>query len=232
MQIEAIISEATKWYNALLPVDVINRLKTLFFLLILGSFFFGPINISVNNLNANNIIAFGTLAAVLVALFGDWIRSKIFPSRVRIIDKWQNVQGNNQGQTRLLFRNIGIATAYEVEVYVNRIIDDGKQREGFLPVPLIWTHTGDIQTKRDLHPKQFGYYLDICRIDDINNPIIEPKLPLIYGAGVPKFQNIYNGKTTLELVVSQKSGELIKYNVNLEWIRGKDKFVRVTGFKS
>lgn len=207
-----------------------NRFEILFILFVLLYIFIGPFKISYSNLNPNNIIAFGTLAAVVVALFGDWIRSKLFPSKVRLIDKWQNVQ-NNQGHTRLLFRNIGSASAYEVEVYVNKIIDDGRIRQGFLPVPLIWTHTAGTETKRDIHPKQFGYYLDLCRIDDITDPSIEPKLPLIFGAGVKKYQDIYHGKTTLQLVISQKSGELINYDVDLEWIKGKDQFVRVLCFR-
>lgn len=178
---------------------------------------------------AEFLTAIGTMSAVIVALFGDWIRNKLFPSKILLVDFWQNIQGN-QGHTRLLFRNIGRATAYEVEVYVNKIIDNGQLRVGFLPVPLIWTHTAVIETKRDFHPKQFGYYLDLCRIDDINSPNIGPKLPLIFGAGVKNYESIYHGKTTLELVISQKSGDLINYDINLEWIRGKDKFVRVIGF--
>lgn len=169
------------------------------------------------------------MSVVIVALYGDWIKSKLFPSEMHLIDTWQNTQGN-QGHTRLLFRNLGIITAYEVEVYVTKIIDNGRVRLGFLPVPLIWTHTVGVETKRDFHPKQFGYYLDLCRIDDIDNPSIEPKIPLIFGAGVATYQNIYHGKTTLELVVSQKSGNLINYDINLEWLRGQDKFVRVLGF--
>lgn len=176
------------------------------------------------------LTAIGTMFAVIVALFGELIRSKLFPSKIRMLNIWENIQGDSQGHTRLLFRNIGSTTAYEVEVYVNRIIDDGRERQGFLPVPLIWTHTADAITKRDLHPKQFGYYLDLCRIDDVNNPGIEPKLPLIFGAGVKTYQDIYHGRTTLELVVSQKSGDLIFYDVDLEWIKGQDKFVRVLEF--
>lgn len=213
-----------------LPIEVKNRFEILFILSLLLYIFIGPFKASYYNLNANNITVFGTLAAVVVALFGDWIRSKLFPSKVRLIDKWQNIQ-NNQGHTRLLFRNIGSTTAYEVEIYVNKIIDNGQIRQGFLPVPLIWTHTAGTGTKRDIHPKQFGYYLDICRIDDITNPSIEPKLPLIFGAGVARYEDIYHGKTTLGLVISQKSGELINYDVNLEWIRGKDQFVRALDFR-
>ncbi|MEK7533876.1 MAG: hypothetical protein AAB600_00925 [Patescibacteria group bacterium] len=207
-----------------------NRFEVLLILSLLLYLLIGPLNVSYYNLNANNITAFGTLSAVVVALFGDWIRSKLFPSKVRLLEKWQNTQ-NNQGHTRLLFRNIGSTTAYEVEIYVNKIIDNGRMRQGFLPVPLIWTHTVGTETKRDIHPKQFGYYLDICRIDDITNFSIEPKLPLIFGAGVARYENIYHGKTTLKLLVSQKFGELINYDVDLEWIRGKDQFVRVLDFR-
>jgi len=175
------------------------------------------------------LTSIGTLLAVIVALFGDQLRSKILPSDIRIVDKWQNVQ-NNQGQTRLLFRNIGKSSAHEVEIYLNKIVDNNVTRQGFLPVPLIWTHTPGTETKRDLHPKQFGYYLDICRVDNIADTTTNPKIPLIFGAGVEKYEMIHHGQTTLELAVSQKSGELITYDVGLEWIRGEDKFVRVVKF--
>lgn len=188
------------------------------------------ISYSVPTLWPEFLTAIGTLLAIVVALFGDWIRSKLFPSKISLTDKWQNTQ-NNQGQTRLLFRNIGSTTGYEVEVYVNRIVDNGQIRQGFLPVPLIWTHTAGVETKRDIHPKQFGYYIDLCRIDDITIPGIQPKIPLIFGAGVAKYQDIYHGRTTLELVVSQKSGDLIYYEVDLEWLKGKDQFVRVLDFR-
>lgn len=176
------------------------------------------------------LTAIGTLLAVVVALFGDWIRYKLFPSDVHIVDIWQDVQGN-QGQTRLLIRNIGKYTAYEVEVYLNKIVDNGVNRQGFLPVPLIWTHTAGIETKRNLHPNQFGYYLDLCRLEKINDPSIEPKVPLIFGAGVDAYEKIYHGTTILKIVISQKSGEQIKYDVNLEWIRGQDQFVRVLDYR-
>lgn len=209
-----------------------NRIKILSVLLLIYFVFISPGELSkiITNLDSNRLTAFGTLAAVTVALFGNQIRSYFFPSRLKLIDKWQGIQGESQGYTRLLFRNIGRTTAYEVEVYINSIIDDGKMRTGFLPVPLIWTHTAGAETKRDIHPKQFGYHLDLCKVDDINNPSLEPKLCLIFGAGVPAYENIYHGRTTLELVISQKSEELIKHDVTLEWIRGKDQFVRVLSF--
>lgn len=181
-------------------------------------------------MDSNKLIAFGTLAAVIVALFGDQIRGILFPSQIEIVDTWQNVQ-ENQGHTRLLFRNIGRTTAFEVEVYVNRIIDGTQPRQGFLPVPLIWTHTAGTDTKKDFHPKQFGYYLDICRIDDTSSANIEPIVPLIFGAGVHAYQDILNGRTTLELIVSQKLGEIIMYDIELEWLRGQDRFVRVVGIR-
>lgn len=205
-----------------------DRLNILLFLLFLYFVFIDPGLVSkiIISLDSNKLIAFGTLAAVTVALFGNQIRGTLFPSRIEIIDTWQNIQGN-QGHTRLLFRNVGSTTALEVEAYVNRILDDGQPRQGFLPVPLIWTHTAGLETKRDFHPKQFGYFLDICRVENIEDANAEPRIPLIFGAGIPAYQNIFNGRTTLELVVSQKLGEIIMYDIELEWLRGQDRFVRV-----
>lgn len=176
------------------------------------------------------LTAIGTLLAVLVALFGDWIRGKIFPSKVRIVDKWENPQGETQGYTRLLVKNLGWSTAYEVEVHVNKIFDGENERLGYLPVPLIWTHTAGTETKRNLHPKQFGYFLDLCLKENRDNPIVEPKIPLIFGDGIKTYQEIHHGQTTLELVISQRSGNQIIYIIKLEWLQGQDKFVRVLSF--
>lgn len=176
------------------------------------------------------LTAIGTLLAVIVALFGDWIRGKLFPSKVRIVDKWENPQGETQGYTRLLVKNLGWSTAYEVEVHVNKIFDGQNERLGYLPVPLIWTHTAGAETKRSLHPKQFGYFLDLCLKESRDDPTIEPKIPLIFGNGVENYQKIHNGQTTLELVISQRSGNQIVCIIKLEWLRGQDKFVRVLGF--
>ncbi len=168
------------------------------------------------------ITALGTLGAVIVALaiaiFGKSIGEWFYKSDIKVIESLENTQLNRNsqitsGHTRLFVENKGRATAEEVEIYVNNIWHNGHARRGYLPVPLYWTHNG---SKRDFHPKQYGY-LDLCRRDNVNDNNSTPRLVLFAGGGVPAYEDLDRGKTELELVIFQKSGQLKKYKVNLEW---------------
>lgn len=166
------------------------------------------------------VTALATTAAVIVALFGKEIREFIFPSNIKIVSSKENLQIPNpelhapiQGHTRLLMKNFGRTSAYDVEIYVTKLTDPDRVRDDFLPVPLCWTHNG---LKRSFHPNQFGY-LDLCRID---NQCVNPKLALIPGAGVFNYETILEGTTILELTSFETSGKAKKYNVALNWKPG------------
>ena len=126
-----------------------DRLRLLLFLLLVLAFFLRPLVISIDSLTANNITAFGTLAAVIVALaiavWGERLKKwGGYKPEIVILRSLENIQedrsGTRQGQTRLIFENHGEATAEDVEVYVNMIYDNGIQRQNFIGVPLSWTH--------------------------------------------------------------------------------------------
>ena len=168
------------------------------------------------------ITALATTAAVFIALFGKEMREFIFPSNIKIVSPKENLQipnpelhASTQGHTRLLVKNFGKTSAYDVEVYVTKLTDPDCIREDFLPVPLCWTHNG---LKRSFHPNQFGY-LDLCRIDKRGD---YPKLALIPGAGVFNYETILEGTTILELTTFEASGKVKIYNVTLNWKPGME----------
>lgn len=171
------------------------------------------------------LTAIGTLLAVFsalgIAIYGRSLGEWRYKSDLRIVKPLENIQpesNHTTGQTRLLIKNEGNAISEDVEVYVNKLLDNGHERRNFLPVPLYWTHWGS--SKRNFHPNQFGY-LDLCRRAEINDPNEIPKLVLQAGAGVSTYENIRSGKTELELIFFQKSGEIRKYKILLEWRRGQ-----------
>lgn len=154
------------------------------------------------------------LAALTIAIWGKSLKNIFYKPNLELLGAIENIQ-NNQGHTRLIFKNQGNATAEEVEAYVNNVTDNGVLRAGFLPVPLSWTHNG-WPPSRSFHPNQVGY-LDLCRRDDINDLNSKPILVLAAGAGVPLYQDIYSGETKIKLVVYQKSGQVIFYELILKW---------------
>lgn len=181
------------------------------------------------------ITALGTLMAVVVSLLiaigGNKLRHLVEKPDIQLKNSLKNIQpdkakGIEQGHTRLLFFNEGNATAKGVEIYVTSIKPNGKKREHFLPVPLSWTHDG--KSRRDFHPNQFGY-LDLCRIENINDTSSNPKLVLAAGGGVSTYEQIDHGENELELVIFQESGENKYYHLRLAWKRG-DKNVEVVDF--
>lgn len=197
-----------------------REFEALLYLLLVYAFLFGPIKIYFNRFNSADLTAIGTIGAVFVALaiaiFGKTLSELFYKSDLRIIEPFENEQIEGHivtGQTRLLIRNDGNSTSRDVEVYVNRLYYNGHARRNYLPVPLYWTHNGP---KRNFHPKQFGY-LDLCRRNDINNPNVIPKLVLAAGANVPTYEDIYPGKTELELIFFQESGQVKKYKIYVEW---------------
>lgn len=187
------------------------------------------LNLSVTAPWFEILTAIGTMLATIAAVFfGLGGKEYVFKPNMKLIESYDNEQSNGsvvQGQTRLMFINRGKSTARKVNVYVEEINDNGILRGNFLPVPLIWTHDGN--WFRDFPPKE-TWFLDLCRKDDIENHQF-PKLVLGPGAGVENYQNLYEGKTTLRLRVSDESGKTRRYKLKMQWQIG-DPCVKVTSF--
>ena len=167
------------------------------------------------------LTAIGTiLAAVIalsVALWGETLKKLFYMSNMKLIDYHENLQTSRddvtQGHTRLKFLNDGGSVAENVIVYVNEIIEQGSPRPEFLPVPLSWTHDG--RYMRNFAPHEI-WYLDLCRknnIEDNNKPV----LVLAAGQQVPTYEDINEGKTILKIRLSQKSGQIRDYQIDLFW---------------
>lgn len=170
---------------------------------------------------------FAVLVALIIAIWGKFLGELFVKSSIVITGFKSNIQYFGdipQGQSRLIIENQGNASAEDVEVYVDRIVDDGNARANFIPVPLSWTHYG--QSQRSFHPNQYGY-LDLCRIDDNRLYDQNPNLVLSRGQGVKSYEEIHSEDTELLLVIFQKSGHVTKYDIHLKWRRGMDGYVRV-----
>lgn len=136
---------------------------------------------------------------------------------MKLIDYHENLQTSRddvtQGHTRLKFLNDGSSVAEDVIVYVSEIIEQGTLRPEFLPVPLSWTHDG--RYIRNFAPHEI-WYLDLCRknnVQDRNKPV----LVLAAGQQVPTYEDINEGKTILKIRLSQKSGQIRDYQIDLLW---------------
>lgn len=175
------------------------------------------------------LTAIGTISAVLVSLFGETIKNWLYPSKVEIIDKSCIVQRGtgDVGISRLRLKNTGSGIAKNVCVYVDKIYDElTGEREGFLPVPLQWTHDGNYQ--RDLMKGQY-WHLNLVEINHTNK--YNAYLVLYAGVGISQYQVINVGVTILELVIYHSLG-CKKYEVKLDWHPNNgDKYVSIIDFK-
>ena len=158
--------------------------------------------------------------------------------------------GNNTGQQliwRLSLKNNGLVSAKNVEVHVEKIFDNDKERDNFLPGQLIWTHA---QTKseflvvRDIHPGQ-TVSLDFCSarensqdrgertlnrsmrskeaVTDNDSPInkiefiSKLQLAVAAGASIDDFSAINSGNTVVSITAYEESGNNCKALVEIEW---------------
>lgn len=173
---------------------------------------------------AELLTAIGTIltaiVAVSVALWGQTLRKIFYQADMKLVGHHENRQtsrdGNTQGQTRLKFLNDGGSIAEDVIIYVNAIIENGAPRPEFLPVPLSWTHDG--RYMRNFAPHEI-WYLDLCRRNKVDDENL-PTLVLAAGAQVPVYEDINEGKTTLEVRLSHKSGQIRDYKIDLFWELG------------
>jgi hypothetical protein len=199
-------------------------------------FFFGSIIPLIPNLNINYtvqssksdwVISILTLLSLLgafaIAIWGQrFHKLGNYKANIKIVKSIENIQENDrhekQGHTRLIFENTGKNIAEDVEVYVDKIYDNNNLRNDFISVPLTWTHSGLF--KRSFQEKQYGY-LDLCRIDNIDDKNDIPKLVLTAGAGIPNYQDLNEGNTILRLMIFQKDERRKIYKIHLNWKKGK-----------
>lgn len=170
------------------------------------------------------------MVAIAFGVWGKTLNKIFYKSDMKLVNTHHNRQtsrgGSTQGHTRLKFLNDGGSVAKDVMVYVERIKDNGKVRQDFLPVPLSWTHNG--RYWRNFAPHEI-WYLDLCRKNDITDHN-KPVLVLAAGQQVPVYEDIEEGKTTLVVKLSQKSGQIKNYKIDLQWQFGNN-YVKVLTFE-
>jgi hypothetical protein len=180
------------------------------------------------------LTAVGTLLTGVVAIaFGLWgtaLRRLFYKPNMKLVDHHENLQGirsgKTQGHTRLKFVNDGKSIAEEVNVYIDEIIDNKLLREEFLPVPLSWTHDG--RYMRNFAPHE-TWFLDFCRRDNVINSVF-PVFVLAAGQGVPNYEDVFEGTTIVKIRLSDKSGSMRRYRVELFW-KVRDPYVQVKRIK-
>ena len=170
------------------------------------------------------IMALLTLTAVSVAIWGQTVKKIFYKPNIKIVGHLENLQDEERGSllgiTRLLLVNEGNTEAKSIEIYVDKILDNGVARENFVPVPLVWTHSG--KTIKSLLPQQYAY-LDLVSIDHLGDDkftlgrelFIKPRLMLVAGAGVSTYQDIECVLTTLELSIFTDGANIKRYKVVL-----------------
>jgi len=127
--------------------------------------------------------AIATLAAVLVALFGDWIKSRLFSPKLTlslkntigekttVTSQWQTDQGLQQRNEDARYYHVNVSnqvrwpSANQTQVYLLRVEEPGPDGElqvtwaGDLPVQ--WTHQSIYPMARTIGPSA---YCDLCSI--------------------------------------------------------------------
>ena len=127
--------------------------------------------------------AVATLAAVLVALFGDWIKAKLFSPKLAlslrnatgekttVTLQWQTEQGLQQRIEEARYYHVRVEnqvrwpSANQTQVYLLRVEEPGP--DGGLQVtwsgelPVQWTHQAIHPVSRTIGP---GAYCDLCSV--------------------------------------------------------------------
>lgn len=136
------------------------------------------------------LTAFGTIGAAIVALFIPFVvilinnlpkksNLKVIGTSVINQDTAENEIEENSRRIlnvgRLIIKNKGKFKAAAVEVSIEKIIFEEKEREDFVPVPLTWTH-GHLNKDGSIHRgiyKNQTVYLDIFNHIYDNNYVHE-----------------------------------------------------------
>ena len=145
--------------------------------------------------------AAATLAAVLVALFGDWIKSRLFSPKLAlrlrntigektIVElQWQTEQGLQKRNEEGRYYHVRVSnqvrwpSANQTQVYILRVEEPGPDGElqvtwsGELPVQ--WTHQAIYPVARTIGP---GAYCDLCSV--VKNKWVQLH-PLIFPNNFP-----------------------------------------------
>ncbi|MBI4089126.1 MAG: hypothetical protein HY424_00260 [Candidatus Levybacteria bacterium] len=158
-----------------------------------------------------------SVAALGIAIFSEQLRGLWRKTNLTVQRILPNEQGNgNSIHYRLLIVNKGSYPAKDVEVYVDKIYENNRERRNFLPVPLRWAHARAYMTAgvyRNIHPNQ-SVLLDFCELIKSNNLL---KLSLAAGDEVPDYCILHGGDTKVAIKIYQEDGKTITTKFKISW---------------
>lgn len=186
-----------------------------------GHSLFLPIFTFDNN-QANIIIAYGTWAAVIVALvvavWGRTLKTWFYNPQISILEITRFNHHHRLDVWRLAIKNTGNDSAKVVQVDIVEIIDDkNKKRENFLSIPLRWTHID--KEYRDILPGQ-TVYLDVFeQISQGDLPHLSHYLRLgsRYAQEIKDFSFLKPGISKIKLKLFQQNGKSQEIIINAKW---------------
>ncbi len=117
---------------------------------------------------------------------------------------------------RLLIENDSNYTAKNVEIDIEEVIDNGKEREYFLSAPHRWTHREN--SLRDIFPHQIAS-LDIITIKEVPAQFISLGAPFLWN--IPNMTEIKPGTTILKFKYYTENGQTGSMKVQVKW-EGKE----------
>lgn len=128
-------------------------------------------------------VAVATLAAVFVALFGDWIKSRLFSPKLtlslrdavgektKVALQWQTEQGLEQRYEEARYYHVRVSNkvrwprSSQTQVYLLRIEEPGPDGELQVTwsgeIPVQWTHQAVYPFARNIGP---AAYCDLCSV--------------------------------------------------------------------
>ena len=125
---------------------------------------------------------------------------------------------------RIIIHNAGSHKASSVEAYIEKIIFDGKLREDFFPMPLVWAH-GQLNrlgpTVRDIYPNQ-TVYLDIINhvYDEYYVHEDSVDFAVAAGHGIDNLSRMNLGESELFIKLYQESGQVDEIRLKAKWKGG------------
>ena len=166
------------------------------------------------------VSAITSAIAVAFALFlpflSEHLRRRPKRTDLKFKDTVIHLQGNDS-IGRLVIKNHSDNVAVSVEAYVESITEKGVLRDGFLPVPLYWTHinpTRDNSTRRNIHGNQ-TVYLDVFRFKPPVTLLLQTP---IVGHGTENFNELYyTMETDLEISIYQESGQVVTKKAKINY---------------
>lgn len=178
------------------------------------------------------LTAIGTVGAVIVALGVNWWNNK--PKKSNLIVKGISIVNQDNAETeeeknsprllsvgRIIIHNNGKYKASSVEACIEKIYFEGKEREDFFPMPLVWTH-GQLNKKghtiRDIYPNQ-TVYLDIFNQIYDNYYVGENIVKLAVAAGLDNdnLSGMNLGESELLIKLYQESGQVNEIHLKTVW---------------